>query len=327
LRNKDAYKNPKNNFLSNKNKTSQGFANRNYNSFSPLMNFNIECYKCNNFGHKAHECRSRLEPTKKNMKESFPAKHKEENTSVWRRKSDQQEKEENNLALHAQRKTNQWYVDSGCSKHMTGDQSRFLVLKREKGGNVTFGNDVSAKIIGKGTINLGNEKAKEENVLLIEDMKHNLLSVSQMCDQGHILAFDSKKCEIRKKKLGRLVATMLRSPNNIYILDEIRGEKCCMGQIDQSWLWHRRMGHLHFDNLVKISKRQVVRDMPPIIKPSDPICKHCQHGKQTRVTFKTKEHSTSKPLQLIHTDLCGPTRTKVCKVSIILYYSLMIILE
>jgi hypothetical protein len=50
---------------------------------------------------------------------------------------------------------------------MTGDQSRFLVLNREKGGNATFGNDDSAKIIGKGTISLGNEKAKVENVLLI----------------------------------------------------------------------------------------------------------------------------------------------------------------
>jgi hypothetical protein len=68
---------------------------------------------------------------------------------VWRRKSYQQEKKENNISLHAQRKKNQWYADNGCSKHMTGDQSKFLVLKREKGGNVTFGNDDSTKIIGK----------------------------------------------------------------------------------------------------------------------------------------------------------------------------------
>ena len=64
LRNRDGYKTSKNDFMSNKNKTSQRFANKNYNSFAPLMNFNVECYKCNNFGHKAHECKSRLEPTK-----------------------------------------------------------------------------------------------------------------------------------------------------------------------------------------------------------------------------------------------------------------------
>jgi hypothetical protein len=120
---------------------------------------------------------------------------------------------------------------------MTGDQSRFLVIKREKGGNVTFGNDDCAKIVDRGTVNLGNEKSKPDNVLLIENMKHKLLIFSQMCYQGHIISFDSKKFEIRSKKLRILVATTFRSHRNICILDEIRGEKCCMGKIDQIWLW------------------------------------------------------------------------------------------
>ena len=188
------------------------------------MNFNIECYKYNNFGHKAHECRRMLDPSKQNKKEILFVKHEEENTGVWKGKSDQQE--ERHLSLHAQSEASQWYIDSGCSKHMRRDQSGFLVLKKEKGGNVTFGNDGSAKIIGKGISSLGNERAKAKNVLLIENMKHNLLSVSQLCDQ---LAYDSQKCEIRNEKSSRLVTTTFRSPNNIYILDKINGEKCCMG--------------------------------------------------------------------------------------------------
>jgi hypothetical protein len=70
------------------------------------------------------------------------------------------------------------------------------------------------------------------------------------------------------------------------------------------------MGHLSFNNLIKVSNNQVVRGMPKIIKPSNPICKHCQHGKQTRVKFRTKEYSTSRPLEIIHTDLCGPTKSQ-----------------
>jgi hypothetical protein len=308
MKSRNIYKTTINDYVSNK--TTQEFVDINYNPFSPLVSSNVECYKCNNFGHKAHECRSILESTRQNMNEKYSTKHEKENTRVWKKKPDQQKGEENNLALHARSNTSQWYIDNGCSKHMTRDQNMFLTLDKTKGGNVMFGNDNSAKIIGKGTICLGSEKAKEKNVLLIEDMKHNLLSVSQICDQGHTLDFDSQKCEIRSEKYGRLVATTLRTPNNIYILDEVKGEKCCMGQIDQSWLWHRRMGHINFDNLVKINKKKVVRDFPLILKPSNPICKHCQHGKKTRVTFKTKEHSTSKPLQLIHIDLCGPTITK-----------------
>ena len=48
--------------------------------------------------------------------------------------------------------------------------------------------------------------------------------------------------------------------------------------IDEGWLCHRRLGHLNFDNLVKISK-EAIRDLPKIVKPLNSVCKHCQHGK------------------------------------------------
>jgi hypothetical protein len=81
---------------------------------------------------------------------------------------------------------------------MTCDKYMFLTLRKERDGLVSFENDDSTKIIGKGTVRIGNKNTKAENVLLVEYMKHNLLSVSQMCDQGHKVTFDSKKCEIRK---------------------------------------------------------------------------------------------------------------------------------
>ena len=59
-------------------------------------------------------------------------------------------------------------------------------------------------------------------------MKHNILSVSQMCDQGHKVTFDSQKCEIRKEGSGKLVATTARTSSNIYVLSEIGNEKCCV---------------------------------------------------------------------------------------------------
>jgi hypothetical protein len=67
------------------------------------------------------------------------------------------------------------------------------------------------------------------------------------------------------------------------------------------------MGHMKFDNLVKISTKQAIRDMPNILKPSNTLCKQFQDGKETRTRFKSKECSTTKPLELIHTDLCGTT--------------------
>ena len=46
------------------------------------------------------------------------------------------------------------------------------------------------------------------------------------------------------------------------MLDEIKMERCCLGKEDESWFWHKRMGHIHFGNLIKISKKQAIREMP-----------------------------------------------------------------
>jgi hypothetical protein len=152
---------------------------------------------------------------------------------TWIRKQNQYNNEECTLALQDKKKKRGWYVDNGCSKNMKCDGDRFLTLRKERDGSVSFGNDESAKIIGKGTVRIGNTNTKEKNVLLVGDMKHNLLSVSQMCDQGHKVTFDSQKCEIRKEGLGKLIAIVTRTSSNIYVLSEIGNEKCCLGKEDE----------------------------------------------------------------------------------------------
>ena len=134
-----------------------------------------------------------------------------------------------------------------------------------------------------------------------------------MCDQGHKVTFDSQKCEIKKEGSRKLITTATRTSSNIYVLSKIGNEKCCLGKEDESWLWHRRMGHMHFDNLVKVSKREAVREMSQITKPTNTLCKNCQQGKKTKTMFKSKEYSTTKPLEIVHIDLVGPTTTKGLK--------------
>jgi hypothetical protein len=120
--------------------------------------------------------------------------------------------------------------------------------------------------------------------------------VIQTCDQGNILIFEFQKCKIIKLDSRKLVVVSPRTPSNVYILNIEEEEKCFMGQIDESWLWKKIMGHIIFDNLIKVSKKEVVKDMSKIIKSSNSVCRHYQHGKKTRVRLKTKEYSTSKPL-------------------------------
>jgi hypothetical protein len=99
-----------------------------------------------------------------------------------RKKKEDLKVEECGFVLQAQNRRSYWYIDSGCANHMNGEKNRFVTLNKEKEGYVMFGNDNSTKIIGKGTVNLGDKDVVAGNVLLVENMKHNLLSVSQMCD-------------------------------------------------------------------------------------------------------------------------------------------------
>ena len=86
-------------------------------------------------------------------------------------------------------------------------------------------------------------------------------------------------------------------------------EECYLSKYDESWLLHKRLGHLNFDHIIKLKNSGVVKDLPKISKPYDYVCKPCQIGKLTRTQFKSKNFpSTEKPLQLVHMDLCGPSR-------------------
>jgi hypothetical protein len=196
---------------------------------------------------------------------------------------------------------------------MTRDQNKFLTLKEEKGGNITFGLNNSTRIVGKCIVSLNDGTTKTQNFLYVEGLKRNILSVIKMCDQGYNLTFNYKVCEIRKAGSRRLLENENKLLTNVYVLDEVKGEKCCMGKLNESWLCHRRMGHIKFDNLVKLSKTQAIKNMSRISKPTDTICKPCQHGKRTRLSFKKKEYSTSNSLELVHTYLWGAARTQTLK--------------
>jgi hypothetical protein len=191
---------------------------------------------------------------------------------------------------------------------MMRDKGKFLYLSESKSRNITFGNDAPGKIKGKRMVSLSNGKGKAQDVLLVYGLKHNLLSVSQMCDRGCEVVFTPKDCKIKSINSGQVVAKGIRTENNVYMLKENR-EECHLSKHDERWLWHRRLGHINFDHLIKLTNLKVVEDLPRISKPQDSMYKPYQVGKLTRTRFKSKIFtSTEKPLQLVHMDLCGPSR-------------------
>jgi hypothetical protein len=164
---------------------------------------------------------------------------------------------------------------------MTRDKDKFMSISKSKIINVTFGNDEPGKIKGKGMVSLSNGKGKAQDVLIVDGLKHNLLSVSQMCDRGCVVVFTSKYCNIKFVNSGQVVAKGIRTNNNVYVLKEDR-EQCNLRKHDEIWLWHKRLGHLNFDHLIKLKNLEAVKYLPRISKPQDSVCKPCQVGKLTR---------------------------------------------
>jgi len=86
-----------------------------------------------------------------------------------------------------------WFVDSGCSRHMIDAKFNFLSLAATQGGSVAFGNGKSGSIVGIGKIGESLSHSIED-VYLVDGLKHNLLSVSQLCDKDNLIVFTSNSC-------------------------------------------------------------------------------------------------------------------------------------
>ena len=70
-----------------------------------------------------------------------------------------------------------------------------LISPPRKAEHVTYGNNNKGRILGVEKIGM-NSSTCIENVLLVDGLKHNLLSVSQLCDKGYLVSFDSHQCFI-----------------------------------------------------------------------------------------------------------------------------------
>ena len=119
---------------------------------------------------------------------------------------------------------------------MTGDPSRFSSFKSKESGFVTFGDNSKGKILGMGDI--GNVYSPcIKNVLLVDNLKHNLLSISQLCDKGFRVIFESLKCSIENASTNEVIFVGERK-DSVYVIDVDSFDsknKCLTVMNDNSW--------------------------------------------------------------------------------------------
>nr|GEX24694.1 ribonuclease H-like domain-containing protein [Tanacetum cinerariifolium] len=192
------------------------------------------------------------------------------------------------------------YWDSGCSRHMTGNISYLLDYEPYDGGYVSFGQG-GCKITGKGTIKTG--KLEFQNVYFVKDLKYNLFSVSQICDNKNSILFTDSECIVlgRDFKLRDDTNVLLRThrQHNMYsiVLNNIVPHKdltCLVAKVsaDESELWHRRLGHLNFKTMDRLVRHNLVKGLPSKCFDNDHTCVACLKGKQHKASYKTNDETS-----------------------------------
>nr|GEV13114.1 hypothetical protein [Tanacetum cinerariifolium] len=194
-------------------------------------------------------------------------------------------------------------------------------FKEIDGGYVAFGGDPKGgKISGKGKIKTG--KLYFDDVYFVKEHKFNLFSVSQMCDKKNNVLFTDTECVVLSSdyKLPDENYVLLRVPreNNMYNVDlknvVSSGVLTCLfakATLDESNLWHKRLGHINFKTMNKLIKGNLVKGLPSKIFKNNHTYFACQKGKQHKASCKSKTVSSiSQPLQRLHMDFFGLTFVK-----------------
>ena len=160
---------------------------------------------------------------------------------------------------------------------MTGNRSLFKVFESKKGGNVTFGDWRKSQIKGKETISLPG-LTNIANVLYVEGLRVNLLSISQICDQDFMVVFSKGKCFVLNESRKKLISGV-HTLDNCYGLVPNADIVCNSIRLPNKDLWHQRMRHTSYKHLSIVSKHESVLGIPKHSRVSNVVCGPCQLGK------------------------------------------------
>nr|GEV67432.1 retrovirus-related Pol polyprotein from transposon TNT 1-94 [Tanacetum cinerariifolium] len=204
-----------------------------------------------------------------------------------------------------------WSVDSGCSKHMTGNIKLLINFVWKFLGTVRFGNDHIATILGYGDLKWGNITITR--VYFVEGLGYNLFLVGQFCDANLEVAFRRNTCFIRD--LDGVDLLKGNRSTNLYTINlnhmASSSPICLMARATptKSWLWHQRLSHLNFNTINDLAKNVLVSGLPKFKYGKEHLCPSWEQGKSKRASHLHKPVLNLKQrLHLFHIDLCGPMR-------------------
>jgi hypothetical protein len=177
---------------------------------------------------------------------------------------------------------------------------------------VTFGDDKKGKVLGTGVIKK-NDCFSLNDVTLVDRLRYNMLSVSQLVDANLSVLFRKSDSQVLDSS-GKCVCGISRI-ENVFQADFSFTQsslRCLISQFSSElWKWHRRLGHLSFDLLCQLGGLGLLRGLPLLKFESNLICAPCRHDKMIAVFHSlVNTVMTEQPEQLLYMDTVGPSQVR-----------------
>ena len=210
------------------------------------------------------------------------------------------------VTAHYQHTDNEWHPNTGATHHLTNDVDNIHLQHGDYGSpnHIQVANGACLKIVQSGTSILSSSSNSFvlNQILLVPDIKKNLLSVQRFCLDNNVFFEFHASFFLVKDYLGNI---LYRGPlsNGLYnfstSLARLQPQALSSVRVSTN-IWHRRLGHASFPILNKAI-------LLPIPNKNTSICFECQLAKSHVMPFKNVHVSALKPLELIYSDIWGPT--------------------
>ncbi|CAJ2657083.1 unnamed protein product [Trifolium pratense] len=257
----------------------------------------IQCYNCQKWGHYASECRSKK------------AKDSDDEANLVEENSVEGKGAVTFMAAMSEDKiaSGAWYLDTGCSNHMTGHKNWLIKFDDTKKSKVKLADGRSIQAEGTGNMVIKRKNGSSaivENILFVPGMDCNLLSVGQLIEKGFSVSIKNEYFELYDPANMLVLRSPLAKNRTFKTVINNATVECmkAVSEDKQNWLWHLRFGHLNFKYLNQLASKEMVAGLPKI-QMQDKICEGCLAGKQTRNIFKKSlPLRSANVLEVVHSD-------------------------
>jgi hypothetical protein len=266
------------------------------------------CFYCGKRGHLIRECRSRIaDEGGASYQSKRPLRAEIGLMAVGA-----------NDSSRALSNPNIWTMDSGATRHITPNKVSLINAKTVQGDiPITFGNGLEGKAQAVGDVVLmdtcaAGRKLVLRDVLYVPEATANLLSMSRARKAGARFVIDQHGCKVY---YGPDLLVTAKEQDGLYIIDSkvAKPARAMYAQPKETAQeWHRRFGHLGYENLAKMVKGDMAKGInlsaEDFLEANKEVCEPCALAKQTRLPFQSSSTKVDQPLALVHSDVCGPMK-------------------